>query len=829
MLDDARAMIDSLLTDIRYAARSLRRTPAFTATALLTLALGIGANTAIFSLVNAVMLRPLPVPDPDALVFVGSRNLSAADTSVNLLSNPAWLQRIRQETTIFSGVAAYNVRDFKVTSADGVEPVVGQYATGNYHTLVGVPMALGRGFATENDFAAGSSPIAVISDKYWQRRYQRQADVLGMQIVVGGHPVTIVGVTVAGFDGMQPGRSIDITLPLSIRVQDEPDFVESLDSWTNMPIVARLKPGVSAAAAAPIVDAAYREHMSRPGIGFGRARDGRFMLSAAVVPAGRGADRLRREYAPALRVLTAIVFVVLLIACVNVANLCLARSEARAGGVVMRLAVGASRWRIARQLLTEAGLVAVAGGLIGFAAATWATRSFAALLAQSQRPVAIDLQPDGRVFAFTLAVAALATLLFGLVPALRATRSAPPSQLARTGSTNARRSRGRLVLVAAQLALCVVLLFVAGLLVRTLRNLQAVDNRFTSDGVVAFAIDANDSGFPLERMGELCTQAIDRLRLPGVIATSCSTMTPLDTAREVRTLGLPALSPGRTNRDVLANGVSPGYFAAFGIDAIRGRLFTDADRAGAARVAILSEAAARHFFAGQDPLGRQIAFGSRPDPSQAITVVGVGRDIRQELRAAPEPMVYQPIGQMRIPPDYLVGAIRTVDEPSSITTRVRGVVRDLSTQLAVGWVRTLREQMDAALVTERLLVGLSVAFGLLALVLAGIGVYGVIAYDVTRRTREIGIRLALGALRRAVVGAVLRQTATIVVPGIVVGLAGAVMASALVETFLFGITPRDPVTLAMTALVLGAIALAAAYVPARRAARVNPAIALRAE
>jgi len=228
MLDDARAMIDSLLTDIRYAARSLRRTPAFTATALVTLALGIGANTAIFSLVNAVMLRPLPVPDPDALVFVGSRNLSAADTSVNLLANPAWLQRIRQETTIFSGVAAYNIRDFKVTSADGVEQVVGQYATGNYHTLVGVPMALGRGFATENDFAAGSSPIAVISDKYWQRRYQRQADVLGMQIVVGGHPVTIVGVTVAGFDGMQPGRSIDITLPLSIRVQDEPDFVESL-------------------------------------------------------------------------------------------------------------------------------------------------------------------------------------------------------------------------------------------------------------------------------------------------------------------------------------------------------------------------------------------------------------------------------------------------------------------------------------------------------------------------------------------------------------------------------------------------------------------------
>jgi predicted permease len=627
---------------------------------------------------------------------------------------------------------------------------------------------------------------------------------------------------------MQPGRSIDITLPLSIRVQDEPDFVESLDSWTNMPLVARLKPRVSAAAAEPIVDAAYREHMSRPGIGFGRTRDGRFMLSAAVVPAARGADRLRREYAPALRALTAIVVVVLLIACVNVANLFLARGEARAGDVAMRFAVGASRWRIVRELVTEAGLVAIAGGLAGFVGAAWATRLFAAVLVESQRPVFLDIRLDARVLAFTLAVAALATLLFGLVPALRATRSSPPVHLARTGATTAR-SRGRLVLLGAQLALCVVLVFGAGLLVRTLRNLQGVDARFASDGVVAFAIDANDSGFPLQRLVDLCTQAVDRLKQPMVLATSCSTMTPLDTAREVRTLGLPPLPAGRTSRDVLANAVSPGYFAAFAIDTLRGRLFTDADRAGASRVAVLNEAAARHFFADQDPIGRQIAFGSRPDPAQAITVVGVVRDIRQQIRTAPEPMVYQPLAQMRVPPDYLVGAVRTTGEPSPIVTRIRGVVRDLSTQLAVGWVRTLHEQMDAALVTERLLVSLSVAFGLLALVLAGIGVYGVIAYDVARRTREIGIRLALGALRRTVVGSVLRQVAVVAVPGVILGLGGGVMASALVETFLFGITPRDPATLAATTVILGAIALAAAVVPARRAARVNPAIALRAE
>jgi predicted permease len=822
-------MTGSVWNDIRYAAVSLRRTPTFSATALVTLALGIGANTTVFSLVNAVMLRQLPVADPQQLAFVGSRNPAAADTSVNLLSNPAWLQRIRQETGIFTGVAAYNVRDFKVESSDGVEPVVGQYASGNYHSLIGVPMALGRGFATENDFAAGASPIAVISDNYWQRRYRRSPDALGSRLVVGGHAVTIVGVTAMGFDGLQPGRSIDVTLPLSIRVQDEPDFVTSLDSWTNMPLVARLNPGVSPAAAEPVVHAAYREHMSRPGIGFGRTRDGRFVLSAALVPAARGADRLRREYEPALRVLGAIVALVLLIACVNVANLFLARGEARASDVAMRLAMGATRWRIVRYLLTEAGLIAIGGGVAGFVAASWATRYVASLLVQSQRPISIDVQPDARVLAFTLAVAGVATLLFALSPALRATRSAPPARLMRVGTTPAGRLWGRKLLVATQLAMSVVLVFAAGLLVRTLRNLQAVNGHFATDAVLAFAIDANDTTFRPERMADLCADAIGRLKQPGVVAASCSTMTPLDTAREIRVLGLPALPPGRASRDVLANAVSPDYFATFDIGVVRGRLFTDSDSAGAPRAAILNEAAAHHFFAGRDPIGREIAFGGRPDPKQALTVIGIVNDTRQQVRDTPEPMVYQPLAQMRVPPDYLIGAVRTTGELSSIATRIRGVVRDLSPQLAVGWVRTLREQMKAALVTERLLVSLSVAFGVLALVLAGIGVYGVVAYDVARRTREIGIRMALGARRRTVVGRVLRQMAIVVIPGIAAGSGAGVMTSALVEMFLFGITPRDPSTLAVTTIVLGLIALAAAYVPARRAAVVNPAIALRAE
>jgi predicted permease len=819
-------MLRSLLHDVRDATRSLRRSPMFTITAVVTLALAIGANTAIFSLVNAVMLRTLTVQAPHELMFIGQRNPSDPDGGVLLLSNPGWLRRIRQETTIFSGVAAYNLRDFKVGSAQGVEQVVGQYATGNYHTLIGVPFAIGRGFTGQNDFTPGGSPIAVISDDYWRRRYDRSPAALGAQLIVGAHAVTVVGVTAPGFHGLQPGRSIDVTLPLSMRVRDEPDFVESLDSWTNMPIVARLKPGVQAAAAEPVVAAAHRSHMSTPGIGFGRARDGRLLLTGTVIPAARGADRLRREYDAPLGVLMAVVVIVLLIACVNVANLFFARARAREAEIGMRAALGAGRGRIVRHVLTEAGLIAVGGGAIGFVTAGVATRYVAAMLGESQRPIALDAQPDTRVLIFTLVVAGVSSLLFGLAPALTAGRLGPAL---RPGRTTPRGARGRMTVVAAQLALCVVLVFCAGLLGRTLRNLERVETRLATDEVVAFGIDGNDSAFPVSRMTAICRDVIDRLQQPGVVAGSCSTMTPLDTSREVRTLGLPPLPPGREGRDILANAVSLGYFAAFGIDLVRGRLFEASDGAAAPRVAILTESAARHFFGDTDPIGRHIGFGSRPDPAAAMTVVGIVRDVRQELRSAPAPMAYQPIEQMREPPDYVVGIIRTTGDAAPIGTRVRQVVSELSNALAVSWVRTLREQMNAALVAERLLATLSLSFAILALMLAAIGVYGVMAHDVARRTREIGIRMALGAQRRMVMATIFRQVAFIVVPGVAAGAAAGTLASAVVEGLLFGIESRDPSTLGATAVVLGAVACAAAYLPARRATRVDPATTLRAE
>ncbi len=826
-------MIDSLVEDLRYAFRSLRRTPAFTAAALATLALGIGANTAIFSLIEAVMLRTLPVEAPDELQFVAIGLPGRDGDEITTASNYPWFERVRQRTDVFADVTAFNIRNFKVASESGADTVVGQYVSGNYHALVGVPIALGRGFSAENDRGPGSSPIAVISDGYWSRRFDRRADVIGQALVVGGRSLTIVGVTAPGFEGMVPGRSVEITLPLSIRIQDEPDFLTWLDSWTSMPLVARLKPGVDARQAEAALQSVFREHMSQPETqGFSRTRDGQ-LRTALLLPAARGQARLRNDYDLTLTVLMGMVGVVLLIACINIANLLIVRGAARAREIAVRISVGASRGRLLRQFLTESILLAVGGGAFGFILAGWGTRFIAGLFRENQNPIVIDAQPDGTVLLFASVLSVMTGVLFGLAPAFGATRIAPTRAL-KTGSAGngvSYRSIGRQALAAGQIALSLVLIFGAALLVRTLQNLQSVDGGFDADHVVVFALDARDTTFPADRVSGLCSDVLDRLRRrPGVSSASCSTMSPIDTAMEGRVIGIPSPPAGAPSDDtVLANTVTPDYFRTLGIQLLRGRLFTAQDTAVTTRVAIVNETVARTYFGDVDPVGRALAWGRKPDPTLALTVVGVVRDARQSLRDTPPPMVYQPLSQILEPPQDLTAAVRTTGNPAAVAGLVRGEVSALSRDVAVSWVRTMQQQIDASLMSERLVATLSAAFGALALLLACLGLYGVISYDVTRRRKDIGIRLALGATRATVVAEVLRQVGTIALTGLAVGLIGAWFASQLVSSLLFGLTARNPATLVMTALTLAFTAMLAGYLPARRAAQVDPAFTLRAE
>jgi predicted permease len=828
-------MIDTFRQDLKYAARSLRRTPGIAAAVIVTLALGIGANATIYSLIEAVMLRTLPVAAPGELHFVATGLPGGDGGEITTASNYPWLERVRQRTDVFAGVTAFNIRDFKISSESGAERVVGQYVSGNYHALVGVPMARGRGFTSEDDRAPGSSPIAVISDGYWSRRFGRRSDIIGQTLLVGGRPLTIVGVTAPGFEGMVPGRSVQITLPLSIRVQDEPDFLTWLDSWTSMPLVARLRPGVDVRQAEAALQPVFRVHMSQPETqGFSRSRNGQ-PRTALLLPAARGQDRLRRDYELPLAVLMGMVGVVLLIACVNVANLLYVRSTARAREVALRMSVGASRGRMVQQFLVESLALALGGGTIGLILAGWGTRFVAELFRENQNPIVINAQPDGTVLLFAAGLSVLTGIVFGLAPAFAATRTMLAPAL-RTGSAEAGagaslRSPSRYALVAGQLALCLVLTFGAALLVRTQLNLQRVDGGFDTRNVLVFALDARDTAFPAGRVADLCTDVLARIRTrPGVISGSCSTMSPIDTAFEGRILGIPAPQPGvRADDTVFANTVTPDYFGTFGIRLIRGRLFTPQDTAESTRVAIINESVARAYFGTADAIGRAIAFGRKPDPNRTLTVVGIVADARQSLRDTPPRMVYQPLAQIIEPPADLTAAIRTSGDPAIVAGLVRGEVRVLSRDVAVSWVRTMEEQIAASLLSERLLATLSTTFGALALLLSCVGLYGVISYDVTRRRRDIGIRLALGATRSVVLGGVLRQAATIVVAGLAMGLVGAWFTSQLVEGFLFGLTPRDPYMLGVAVLTLTITAMLAGYLPARRAAQVDPATTLRTE
>jgi len=817
---------DEMFQDLRYGVRMLLKSKAFTAVAVLSLALGIGANTAIFSLIDAVLLKMLPVERPEQLYLI--QNVGPRRPGGGAPPYPCF-EQFRERAQSFTGLAAFARQSPKLRIDGQLEEVSGQFVSGNYFALLGVRAALGRTLGPADDTVPGQGGpdglVAVISHNYWTRRFGRDPAVIGKVVQLDNNPVTIIGVTPPEFYGLFPGTEVNITLPMMTAGAEM--LAEKRGWWFQA--VGRLKPGVPLEQARVELDTIFQTFMD--GLDFNaEMRRGAF-ARIELAAASQGLDTLRRQFSRPLQVLMAVVALVLLIACANVANLLLARAAARRKEFAVRLALGASRFRLSRQLLTESLLLVGLGGLLGLLFARLGSAFLAGFFATGRGRLFVNLPLDTRVLAFTAGVALLTGLLFGLAPAWQAARVDPNPALKDGASTGARARFGK-TLVVAQVALSLLLLVGAGLFLRTLHNLRNVDAGFQPGGVLTLRVQPVGADYQGERLANFWKDVMARVeRLPGVRAVSLSSRSPLDGGDRgvlVEVSGFTARS--QRDKEIRMNQVSPGYLQTFGIALKQGRGFTAADNENAPRVALLNEAAARFYFGDRSPLGAQIRFSNNPpgQPPPVYEIVGVVGDVRtQNLREPDTRTFYLPAPQARDRLGALTLALRAEGGLGALTHAVGSELRAIGPDILLTNVATVGEQVDQSLLQERLVATLSLFFGLLALLLACIGLYGVMSYDVARRTREIGIRMALGASARQVVRLVLRQTLAWVAIGVALGLGTALATTRWAESLLFGLKPNEPLTIGLAALALLAVAAVAGYLPARRAARVDPLVALR--
>jgi predicted permease len=841
------------MTDFRLALRQLRKSPAFTAVAVLSLAVGIGANTAIFTLVNDFLLRSLPVRNPGELVLfrltegvrgrlsrAGENNggidpVTGRGTSSSF--SLVMFERFRARHAALSEIFAFAPFSQVNILVDGQPEVAAtaQFVSGNYHSGLGVPAALGRTLVLDDERSTAME-VAVISDRYWGRRFDRDPAVLGKVIQINRVPTTIVGVTPPGFAGaMQAGESPDVSVSIAHHLRFQPARIGRAQPWYWwIRIMGRLAPGATAAQASaelePVFQQAAREGWLA-GVSLDKvpARIPDDSLLAAD-PGAQGENDMRRQYARPLRMLMGLASLVLAAACANVANLLLARGAARRREIALRLALGASRIRIVRQLLAESVLLASAGAALGTALA-WLTRDLLlALRPFGNSQVVLALPLDARVLSVTVATAAATALCFGLAPALRATRVDLTTEF--QGGTRApvggSRSRLSQALMVVQIALSLVLLVTAGLFARTLGNLAGIDAGFNRRGLVLFAVDATSAGYPREQVAALHARIQDRLaRIPGVRAVTFSSNPLLSRTRQnkrISVLGRPV--PAGAPLAVNVNGLAPNFFAAMELPIVLGRGFAETDDDSRPKVVVVNQAFARMYFGGEQPLGRQIKFDSPNDDSRA-EVVGVARDAKYtDLRGETPPTVYLSARQQ------IDGnanfALRLGAPAAGVLSAIRAAVREVDATLPVLNLRTQEEQIDRLHSQERLFARLSGFFGVLALALASVGLYGLMSYAVLRRTAEIGLRMALGARRVQVLRMILRESLALICLGLALGIAAAVAASRLVSSMLFGLSVTDPLTYCVAALVLAAVALLASFLPAHRASRVDPMVAFRA-
>jgi len=830
-----------LFYDLRFSTRSLLRSPGFTGATLLSLALGIGATTAIYSLVDQVILHALPVRDPGRLVLVdwnGDDLITGAMGSANLM--PYRICRdLQQQTRFLDGVLCRAEIEVNLTAGGDPRPVAAEIVSGSYFSVLGVGPALGRVIEPEDDAAPGAGPVVVLSYDFWQAKFGSAADIVGRKVLIGNHPMTVVGVAAAGFRGVDVGAVPAFWIPTSMYADANlgtDDLLKGPTRWLQ--ILARLRPGVSAGQAqAGLLDwfrPWLEESSRRPGFPAVAAERRRLYLGSSLIvtPAPQGHSPLRRSLSQPLWLLFAATGVLLGLACLNVAGLFLARGSARARELATRLALGASRSRVGRQLLADSLLLAVAGGVLGIALAPLAMRALIAFLPRDLAATAIRPSLNLDLLGFALLTSLAAGLASGLAPALHASRDNIVNSLRERGGTGFGGVRLRKVIVTLQVAFSLILLVGAALFLRTLSGLLAKGPGFDTESLLSFAIAPMQNGYSSTDASRLVRRLDEQVRaLPAARSSAAARFALLSGGKWSNVVTMQTDRRTVTDRSVNFNAVSPGFFATLGVRLLAGRDFnlSDARPVGeiGPRCAIVNQAFVNRYLAGRDPLGVRIARGGLPGVKPNSTIVGVVADMSyRDVRDNSEQVFFPLFEHDDTGATFF---IKVRGAPEQAIPSIRRLVRQDDPQLPILWFRTLDEQVSRSLSTERLLAALSGSFGALALLLSLIGLYGVMSFVVTRRTREIGIRLALGATGASAMRLVLRDAIGMIAAGVAIAIPCVAALGKLVQSQLFGVSATDPATVAGAALVLIAGALASAFIPAWRASNVSPTDALRLE